>query len=304
MRSPMADPFLTAWRDLHAATLGRLYADSGAARWDVSASAWAEALFTSAAHRFGDPQAASDVRAYLESLHLSDLALACACREGHAAAWDHFVREVRPDLYAAARAIAGEDHRELADSLHAELYGLSERDGVRRSLFSYFHGRSRLTTWLRSILVQRQIDRKRATARLDQLDPDEHGAEDLAGPRGGHRRSAADGPPDFERQHFVTVTQAALDAAIAALDTRDRLRLRLYYGEDLTLAQIGRVTRESEATVSRKLERARRDLRRLVEDALRGEHGLGADAIAECFEVAAGAPELQLTRLLSRAEDG
>ena len=72
----------------------------------------------------------------------------------------------------------------------------------------------------------------------------------------------------------------------------------------LTLAQIGRLTRESEATVSRKLERARRELRRLVAQALRNEHGLAATAIAECFEAAADAPELQLTRLLTRAEDG
>ena len=42
--------------------------------------------------------------------------------------------------------------RELADSLYADLFGLDTRDGERRSLFRYYHGRAKLTTWLRSVL--------------------------------------------------------------------------------------------------------------------------------------------------------
>jgi RNA polymerase sigma factor (sigma-70 family) len=169
-------------------------------------------------------------------------------------------------------------------------------------LLAYFHGRSRLSTWLRSVLVQRQIDRKRQDVRVQQFDPDDPLEEARLPP--SPARTAASYPGDFERRHFVRVTQAALESAIDSLEPRDRLRLRLYYGEDLTLAQVGQVTGESEATVSRKLDRARRELRRLVEQALRSEHGLAASAIAECFDAAAEAPELQLTRLLTRAEDG
>ncbi len=52
---------------------------------------------------------------------------------------------------------------------------------------------------------------------------------------------------------------------------RDRLRLAYYYVDDLTLAQIGKLLGEHEATVSRKLERTRADLKRCVEVALREE---------------------------------
>jgi RNA polymerase sigma factor (sigma-70 family) len=290
-----------AWRHAHADTLRELYERGDAARWQVPEDAWAEALFQSATAQSA-AAAPREVSAYLRSLHLAELALATACRLGHGPAWDHFVLEYRPSLHAAARAIAADEGRDLADALHAELFGLDERDGARRSLFAYYHGRSRLSTWLRSVLVQRQIDRKRRDHRLDQLDPGAHDAGAHALPHPERPTDAHQG--DFERRHFVRVTQAALDAAIAALDARERLRLRLYYGENLTLAQIGRVTGESEATVSRKLERARRELRRLIEQSLRSEHGLSAAAIAECFEIAAAAPELQMTRLLSRAEDG
>ena len=98
------------------------------------------------------------------------------------------------------------------------------------------------------------------------------------------------------------MAQAVLDEAIAGLEPKDRLRLRLYYGQQLTLAQIGRLTGEHEATVSRKLDRVRRDLQDSVETLLRREHGLSEAAVRECLETAAEAPELHLTRLLARNE--
>lgn len=270
----------------------RLYEQSGATAWDVSLDRFREALTRSLAHRFGAQTPADGGRSYLESLAAADLALACACIDGHDAAWEHFIRELRPQLYHAARTIAGDDGRELADSLYAELFGLPGADGARRSLLSHYHGRSRLITWLRSVLVQRRIDRVRATRRLDPLDD----APELQAPA-----PAAAGDP--ERDALVAHAQAALDAAIDALEPPDRLRLRLYYGQDLTLAAIGRVLGEHEATVSRKLEKARKALKAGVDRALAGR-GLGEMARARAIELAAEAPELQLDRLLGRAEDG
>lgn len=109
---------------------------------------------------------------------------------------------------------------------------------------------------------------------------------------------------DPRRDEYVAAVQQALDTAIDALEPRDRLRLRLYYGQDLTLARTGRLLGEHEATVSRHLSRARQTLTRNVERALARDHGLSAEAIRACFEHAAEAPELRLDRLLSRAEDG
>ena len=71
-----------------------------------------------------------------------------------------------------------------------------------------------------------------------------------------------------------------------ALDANDRLRLRLYYGQSLKLARIGTLFGESEATASRKLERARRAVRDAVERRLRDEHRLSPEAIRACFAAA------------------
>jgi RNA polymerase sigma-70 factor (ECF subfamily) len=277
--------------------IARLYAQSGAERWALSQESLAQALHRSAIHRFPDGATDGEVARYLATVHVEDLALAAACRGGNGAAWDHFVLHFRPALYAAARSVAGDAHRDLADSLYAELYGVSNAGEERTSLLAWYHGRSRLVTWVRSVLVQRHIDARRAASRTEQWDPDDESA--IGGRVPGYASTPAPG-----RAHAVAIAQDALDRAIAALDARDRLRLRLYYGEDLTLAQVGRITGEHEATVSRKLDRARADLRRRVERHLRAEHGLSDAAIGECFAYAAEAPELHLTRLLSRADDG
>ncbi len=279
------------------ATLTRLYETSGAREWAVSADALAAALCASVAHRFSAAPGRNDLETYLASLHVADLALAIACRDGHDGAWEHFIRELRPALYAAARTVAGDDGRELADSLYAELFGLAAPDGARRSLLVYYHGRSRLVTWLRSVLVQRTIDRRRQTSRFTPLDAD----DEVPAHAIGHQTHAA---PDPDRDRLVSCAQTALDAAIGALEPKDRIRLRLYYGQDLTLARIGRLLGESEATVSRRLERARRQLRAGTTDRLRREHGLTEAAVQRSFEYAAESPELQLDRLLSGTEDG
>ncbi len=278
---------------LDAQIVARLYESSGGSRWQLPLEAFAAALRRSIGHRFPSPPDAAALEAYLSSLHVGDLALAVACIEGNDAAWEHFIRELRPHLYSAARTVAGDDGRELADSLYAELFGLRETEGRRKSLLAHFHGRSRLLTWLRSVLVQRRIDSLRATRRLEPLPDEEHGAAATSSP--------ADRDPD--EAPLIRHAQAAVDAAIDALEPKDRLRLRLYYGQDMTLAAIGRVLGEHEATVSRKLDKARRTLRQQVERAMR-ERGLAPEAIARAFELAAEAPDLQLDRLLARAEDG
>jgi RNA polymerase sigma factor (sigma-70 family) len=265
-----------------ASLIARLYADAGAARWRVSADAFAAALEGSVARAFANGAASPrDVERYLRSLHLGDLALASACAAGDDEAWDHFVREYRPVLYRAADALdPSGGARELADALYADLFGVRETAGERRSLFRYFHGRSTLATWLRAVLSQRMVDRARAARRTDVLPDDESPAA----------IPARDAVPDPDRVRLTTLVRTALAAPVGALAPRDRLRLGCYYAQSLTLAEIGRLLGEHEATVSRHLTRARRDLRHAVEQHLRETHGLDASAVAECLAAAVDDP--------------
>jgi RNA polymerase sigma-70 factor (ECF subfamily) len=230
------------------------------------------------------------VERYCSSLHLEDLALACACTAGHDEAWEHFVREYRPLLYRAADAIdSSGGARDLADSLYADLFGLQNNSTERRSLFRYFHGRSSLATWLRAVLAQRHVDRLRASRRSDPL-PDDDSAFAIAAP-------VKSIEPDRER--YVGLIRAALDRAIAELAARDRLRLACYYGQQLTLAQTGRMLGEHEATASRGLARTRGAIRIAVETELREKIGLTDAEIARCFEcVTEDAGPLDLSEML------
>jgi RNA polymerase sigma factor (sigma-70 family) len=207
--------------------------------------------------------------------------------------------QYRPELYRAARAIVGNAAdgesaaRDLADSVYADLYGLREREGQRQSLFDYFHGRSKLGTWLHAILARRHVDEIRRARRTVPL-------EDAGGEQLGEIAAVASVPaasvlPDPERASYMAILQAALTATLSALDPRDRLRLAYYYVDDRTLAEIGRLVGEHEATVSRKLERTRRDIRRRVESALRRDKKWSDAQLRVCFEYAAGQWPFDLT---------
>ncbi len=270
------------------------------AEWNLTPGAFEQDLARSVRRHFPDAQldSLSDAKAierYLDSLHAGDLALARACSAGNEAAWQFFMTRFRPDMYRAARAIVGsggeEAVRELADLLWADLYGLRESEGRRKSLFDYFHGRSKLSTWLHAVLAQRHVDEIRRQRCTEPL-------EDEVGNERREIAVANDPPPDPERAKYLAILQAVLAAALGALEPRERLRLAYYYVDDRTLAEIGRLLGEHEATVSRKLERARRDMRGRVEAELRDGCKLSEAQVRLCFEYARGEWPFDLTAQL------
>jgi RNA polymerase sigma factor (sigma-70 family) len=209
--------------------------------------------------------------------HAADLELARLCAAGDEHAWERFVREYRPLLYRAADALdRTQGARDVADSLYADLYGLKNGERERQSLFRYYQGRSSLATWLRAVLAQRYVDRLRVQRRTEPL-PDEE-------------PPAPTEEPDPERARYLALVRQALARAVALLAARDRLRLACYYLQELTLAQTGRIMKESEATASRQLARTRAAIRRDVERHLREEARLSDDQIAACFASVAEDP--------------
>ena len=288
-----------------------LYAQSKAGRWGLSRERFAASLERSAEKRLSSGNLSPEkLDEYFAALHLEDLALATACMENYEAAWDHFVSTFRPYLRAAAAAVlrcssASSEACDLADSLFAELYGLANGARRERSLFRYFHGRSSLQTWLRAVLAQRHIDAIRAGRRFESLDDDD------AKPAVTKLTSSVSAQPsDPHRERYVSLFVRALQSALAALDPRDEQRLRLYYAQQQTLAEIGRQLSEHESSVSRNLDRIRLALRRVVEDTLRkgcpavnglaAEIGLSEAQISLCFEYASADASFDLDKLLQR----
>ena len=254
----------------------RLYRQGKGERWRAPRDRFVRALESSAERAFaGRTPDSREVSRHFASLHLEDLALACACAAGDEEAWQHFVLTERPILYRAADALdPSGGARDLADSLYADLFGLQDRAGERQSLFRYFHGRSSLATWLRAVLAQRHVDRLRTNRRSEPL-PDEESPFALPAPSR---------PIEPGRDRYLGLIRKAFKRAVGNLVARDRLRLACYYVQELTLAQTGRVLREHEATASRGLARTRVAIRNAVERHLRDQDGLSAAEIAQCFE--------------------
>jgi RNA polymerase sigma factor (sigma-70 family) len=316
MRSPEPEPLSGLFRllDGHASIVEKLYAESDAARWGLSLERFSLSLERSATKRFaGESPSRQKLEDYLAGLRVEDLALAAACAAGCESAWEHFFATYRQYLYSAAAAITRRPPsdpyaREFADSLYATLYGRETTLG-RVSLFNHFHGRSKLSTWLRAVLAQRYIDVLRQEKRLESLE-NEEGLENVLPAK--HKKDWE--PTDPRRARYLQLLAAALKQAIASLDPLDRTRLISYYLKDLTLAEIGKAMNEHEATVSRKLERVRLGLKDKVIAILKsgcaandGPHaksratrqaGLDDDQIQLCFEYATEAWPFDFSHLL------
>jgi RNA polymerase sigma-70 factor len=291
------------------ANLAQWCALAGIERWGISTEQFTGELAGCVESRFRGQQLPSveDLHAYVGTLRLNDLGLACACADGVVEAWEYFVGIYRQYLRACAgvmlkRSANAPEAEELADSLFAELYGLSAEK--RGSLLRYFHGRSSLKTWLRVVLAQRHVDKIRAGRKFEQLE-DEDGALD------GKRRVAAEvlkvGDP--HRAKYLQKFTNALQTALANLDKSDTERLRMYYAEQKKLAEIGRALGEHESSVSRRLEKVRREVRLSVEQILRGGYeavngdgasgGMSDAEIALCFEYAAEDAPIDVDKLFS-----
>jgi RNA polymerase sigma-70 factor (ECF subfamily) len=157
--------------------LNGLWRESGAAAYGLEKEEFNRIL-----HRVGteqdyglEPGATASRRqqaGFFRGLRLADLTLARACASGHEGAWEHFIAVYRQPLFRAAIAITRSETlgRELADQLYAELYGLSARDGVRRSPLDSYKGKGSLMGWLRTTLAQRHVDHHRRTRRELPLD--------------------------------------------------------------------------------------------------------------------------------------
>jgi len=195
-----------------------------------------------------------EARTFLMSLRVEELALARACAAGHNLAWEIFLTRYREKLYQAALRIAREDSaaRDLADSLYAELYGTTTREGERFSKLSSFTGRGSLEGWLRTVLAQEFVNRYRRTKRLVSLEEESEDGSQFAAPEPEEIPS-----PDSR-------LELATDAGLAALCNEDRMVLASYYLDGRTLAEIARMLGVHESTISRKVDKLAKSLRKNI----------------------------------------
>ena len=208
------------------------------------------------------------------SLRVEELALARACAAGSERAWEVFMLRYREKLYDIGSYIAKESSaaRELADSLYADLYGTSSREGQRVSKLASYTGRGSLEGWLRAVMAQEYVNRYRRGRKYVSLDEEsEEGAQ----------FASADPEPALTVDSRLEV---ATDEVLAALPAEDRFILASYYLDGRTLAEIARTLGVHESTISRKVEKLAKSLRKQILAAL-ARTGMSRRQAQEAMEV-------------------
>ena len=269
--------------------LAELHAKSGGEKLGLTGESFAAILCDVAAKHVDAGAAQSEARTFLLTLRVEELALARACAAGNDSAWELFLIRYREKLYQSALRIAREDSaaRDLADSLYAELYGTNTRNGERVSKLSSFTGRGSLEGWLRTVLAQEFVNRYRRTKRLVSLDEENEDGERFAAPDPQPVPSA---DPRLE---------SATDAALAALPSEDRLVLAAYYLDGRTLAEVARMMGVHESTISRKVEKLARTLRKKILAGMM-QQGMARRQAAEALEVDVRDLQVNIRRSLAQ----
>jgi RNA polymerase sigma factor (sigma-70 family) len=205
------------------------------------------------------------------------------------------------------------DAQEVIDSVYVELYGTRVVDGERVSKFGTYSGRGSLRGWLRTVIWHSLVDLHRASH--DEVSLDE--MTETVGEGAAHA-SFAEPPTGGEaemidritRDRYRKATLSAIGAAFGSLESHEKLLLQYYHVENLKLREIARLvenegsplrgwfqrksstrekepgTRIHESTVMRWLEKSYAKVSSAFRDELKANHGLSAQEIDICMELA------------------
>jgi RNA polymerase sigma-70 factor len=284
----MADLTFERFFAEHRVQLEEMYLASGAEAWSVPLEIFSRAVWEGVSVLVSQGQA--DIPKLLEKIHSVELALVLGCVAGNERAWETFSFGYRSAVYEAACAFTSDMAmaRELTDTLTSELYGFETKDGERRSKLNYYHGRSSLKTWLRAVVYQKFVDEYRHLVRQDQLD------EEMRHPAPDRAVSSAD------EEKYAGWLGEAVRVTLREISPDERLVLSYYYVQLLTLKQIGRITGQHEATVSRHLESLRKKMRKKIEEYLRKVIKLSALDVERCLNFEARGALLDLDKELKQ----
>src|SRR6266446_3183856 len=272
--------------------LAELHAKSVCEKFELSRESFATILYEVGQKYATSPSTEPEIRTFFLSLRVDELALARACAQGHNSAWEIFLTRFREKLYLSALRIVREDSaaHELADTLYADLYGTTTREGQRVSKLSSYTGRGSLEGWLRTVLAQEYVNRYRRGRKYVSLDEEsEEGAQ----------FAAADPEP------VVTVDlrlETATDEALAALPAEDRFILASYHLDGRTLAEIARTLGVHESTISRRVEKLAKSVRKQILAAL-GRTGMSRRQAREAMEVDVRDLRVNIRNRLTQARD-
>jgi RNA polymerase sigma-70 factor (ECF subfamily) len=227
-----------------------------------------------------------DLLAVMRQLKVADLYLACAAAHGRPGAEHAFERSLlaRVGRFVSSIETSPAFVADVTQALRIKLLVGSDGQGK----LSQYSGRGALDSWVCAAAIRTAIDLRRA------------GGHEAADNERALDILAATDDPELEllRQRYDGQFRAALEAALLALEARDRTLLRLYFIEQLPAAQIGKLYRVHETTILRRISRVRESVFEKVRAALSLTLRLSASEFDELLALLRSRIDVSVHRLL------
>lgn len=240
----------------------------------------------------GSNPSAAKTRAFLRSLHTSDLYLAAGCSQPGDRAWRSFVATYQKYISDSARSVSStaDAGRDLAADVLSNLF---LHDRSENSRIASFDGQQSLATWLLAIISHRAANetlRKWNTfERIDRL-------YDLTD-RASLRRVEA----DLRANRYRATIGDCFKLASESLTTHERLVLLLRFDDGLRNTEIARQLDVHPSGVTRQLQHTCLKLKKRMISLLANKHRLGPAAIKECLADVLENPEHSIIVLIREA---
>jgi len=225
----------------------------------------------------------------IAALRAADLAIAAACAAGDPAALRAFDATYLGNLRAVLARVttSAAEVAEVAQIVREKLL-VPGAAGRARILDTAGHGD--LGGLVRVIAIRTALNLRRAEQRQDPLE--DHAELATLAPESDPELAA------IQAQHRALI-KAALEAALAGLEPRQRSVLRMHLVEGLTIDEIGRAHDVHRATAARWLEHVRDELRAATLRGLRARLGGDADGVASLIRVLDSRLQVSFQRLLA-----
>jgi RNA polymerase sigma-70 factor (ECF subfamily) len=224
------------------------------------------------------------------ALRAADLYLACAAGHGDAAAVEAVERtciaRLRPAL---CRIVTPSEIDDVIQIVRQRVF-LGSSDGRPRLLD--YAGRGELRAWVRASAIRTAFEHLRSSKRARTREAD----LELALPN-----RAEDPAFDQLRRRFQSAFRTAFEAALAALDSRQRTMLRQHFLDGLSTEELGTAYRIHRVTAFRWLREARADLVKRIHTELVDRLAIGRDELHSLLRMIDSRFEISAQRILAES---
>jgi RNA polymerase sigma-70 factor (ECF subfamily) len=226
----------------------------------------------------------------VEGLRAADLFLACACALRRRGAVEAFERTFGPQIDSVLRRSAAfrKTHDDLGQAVRTRLYGC---EPAKIALYS---GVGPLAYWVRLVAARLAQNALRGSTGRREVAMGDKPLQNLSDPADPERTAM--------KRELAALARASFEQAFQALDDGDRLILRLYVIDRLTIDDLAHALGLHRATAARRVARARAHLAQATQALMRDRATLGPAGLDSVNRLLDSQLEVSVERILRQVD--